>query len=146
MGRGEERGRCAFVMGWQVVVSLTAMGHRRRTQRTLACQQGLGLDRYVAWGKGSKVTPSIKVASIGCEPTHPTPPTPGMLTQTVVDVDEEGTVAAAVTGIMLTRSVAPQPEPPVELTFDRPFLFIIRHVPSGVPVFVGAVRAPPVAR
>lgn len=89
----------------------------------------------------------MKVASIVCKPTHTTPGAPGtLLTQTVVDVDEEGTVAAAVTGIMLTRSVAPQPEPPVELTFDRPFLFIIRHVPSGVPVFVGAVRAPPVAR
>lgn len=89
----------------------------------------------------------MKVASIVCKPSHPTPCAHGvLLTQTVVDVDEEGTVAAAVTGIMLTRSVAPQPEPPVELTFDRPFLFIIRHVPSGVPVFVGAVRAPPVAR
>lgn len=69
-----------------------------------------------------------------------------MLTQTVVDVDEEGTMAAAVTGIMLMHSSAREPEPPVEMTFDRPFLFIIRHVPSGVPVFLGAVCAPPVAR
>ncbi|KXZ55632.1 hypothetical protein GPECTOR_2g1182 [Gonium pectorale] len=58
----------------------------------------------------------------------------------VVEVDEEGTVAAAATRIMLTRSA--MPEPPRELVFDRPFAFIIRHNPTALPAFIGAVNDP----
>ncbi|PNH12429.1 Plasminogen activator inhibitor 1 [Tetrabaena socialis] len=57
----------------------------------------------------------------------------------VVEVDEEGTVAAAATAIMMTRSL---PMPPAELIFDRPFAFIIHHIPTGLPAFVGVVNDP----
>ena len=42
-----------------------------------------------------------------------------------IEVDEEGTVAAAATGmvIMMLRG---RPRPPMEITIDKPFLFFIR--------------------
>ena len=54
--------------------------------------------------------------------------------KTYVDVNEEGTEAAAVTnvGIMLTSAPAP-------VRFDRPFLFAIRERLSGTVVFMGKI-------
>jgi serpin B len=54
--------------------------------------------------------------------------------KTYVDVNEEGTEAAAVTnvGIMLTSAPAP-------IRFDRPFLFAIRERLSGTVVFMGKI-------
>ncbi|KXZ55631.1 hypothetical protein GPECTOR_2g1181 [Gonium pectorale] len=57
----------------------------------------------------------------------------------VVEVDEEGTVAAAATAVIMCLCV---PLPPAELVFDRPFAFIIRHNPTGLPAFIGAVNDP----
>ena len=54
-------------------------------------------------------------------------------------MDEEGTVAAAATAVMMTRSM---PMPPQELVFDRPFAFIIRHDATQLPAFVGIVNDP----
>ncbi|KXZ55634.1 hypothetical protein GPECTOR_2g1184 [Gonium pectorale] len=62
--------------------------------------------------------------------------------QAVVDVDEQGTVAAAATAVVMVMSVGVPPPPPPELVFDRPFAFIIRHNPTGLPVFIGAVNDP----
>jgi len=56
----------------------------------------------------------------------------------VIDVDEAGTEAAAVTVIqMLSRSGMFLHEEPIKLTFSRPFLFYLRDVKSKVPLFVG---------
>lgn len=57
----------------------------------------------------------------------------------VVEVDEEGTVAAAATAVMMVRSM---PLPAQELIFDRPFAFIIRHDATQLPAFVGIVNDP----
>lgn len=58
----------------------------------------------------------------------------------VIEVTEEGTVAVAATAaVMMTRSI---PRPPIELTFDRPFLMIITHIDTGVPLFISKVSAP----
>ncbi|KAG2501610.1 hypothetical protein HYH03_000115 [Edaphochlamys debaryana] len=59
----------------------------------------------------------------------------------VVEVDEEGTVAAAATGVIMLTSLE-IPSPPFELVFDRPFAFIIHHKPTGLPAFVGVVSDP----
>lgn len=61
--------------------------------------------------------------------------------QVVVDVDEKGTEAAAATAVAMMRAM---PIPPEEFIVDRPFLFIIVHVPSGVPAFAGLVNDPSV--
>jgi len=56
----------------------------------------------------------------------------------VIDVDEAGTEASAVTVIqMLSRSGMFLHEDPVRLFFTRPFLFYLRDVNMKVPLFVG---------
>lgn len=55
------------------------------------------------------------------------------------EVDEQGTKAAAATGIVGTRSVPP---PPIDVHFDRPFVFALWHVETGVPLFTGRVVDP----
>lgn len=54
-----------------------------------------------------------------------------------VQVDEEGTVAAAVTSVGLRTSSAPMP-----FVVDRPFLFAIRERASGAILFLGRVVDP----
>ena len=58
-----------------------------------------------------------------------------------VDVDELGTRAAAVTAIpMLAGASMPLEEPEfVEMTVDRPFIFVIADDASGVIAFAGVV-------
>lgn len=61
-----------------------------------------------------------------------------ILHKAVIDVDEAGTEAAAVTVIqMLSRSGMFLHEDPVRLFFTRPFLFYLRDVNMKVPLFVG---------
>jgi serpin B len=57
-----------------------------------------------------------------------------------VAVDEEGTEAAAATAVIVGTTSAPLFE--VQLTIDRPFIFIIRDIPSGQILFVGRVLNP----
>lgn len=57
-----------------------------------------------------------------------------------VDLDEEGTVATAVTEMLLLAACMMQEEPPVPIAFDRPFAFAIAA--GDVPVFVGRVVRP----
>ncbi|APW96746.1 proteinase inhibitor I4 serpin [Halobiforma lacisalsi AJ5] len=59
-----------------------------------------------------------------------------ILHQSFVDVDEEGTEAAAATAVLMAES-----GPPVqaEMTVDRPFLFYVRDRPTETPLFVGRV-------
>jgi len=57
-----------------------------------------------------------------------------------VAVDEKGTEAAAATGVIMEATGAPLFE--VNLTIDRPFIFLIRDLPSGQILFVGRVLDP----
>lgn len=58
--------------------------------------------------------------------------------KSVIDVDESGTEAAAVTIIqMLSRSGMFLHEDPIKLTFSRPFLFYLRDINIKIPLFVG---------
>lgn len=60
--------------------------------------------------------------------------------QAFVAVDEEGTEAAAATAVIMALSaVMPQGLP---LVIDRPFLFVIRDVPTGQILFLGRVLDP----
>ena len=57
-----------------------------------------------------------------------------------VSVDEEGTEAAAATGVVLgVRSINP---PPPIFTADHPFIFLIRHKSTGSILFMGRVVNP----
>lgn len=58
-----------------------------------------------------------------------------------VDVDEQGTEAAAATGVAVgVRAMRPQ-EPPT-FRADHPFAFFIRHNPTGTILFLGRVTNP----
>ncbi len=59
-----------------------------------------------------------------------------------VDVDEQGTEAAAATAIVFRPTAAFRAPPSVTLTVDRPFLFAIIHTRTGLPLFVGQVSHP----
>ena len=58
-----------------------------------------------------------------------------------VAVDEAGTEAAAATAVIMSRTAAPG-EPPMEVTIDRPFIFLIRDIDTGAILFVGRVMNP----
>ena len=54
-----------------------------------------------------------------------------------VSVDEAGTEAAAATAVIMELTA--MPDPPVELTIDSPFIFLIRDIETGAILFVGRV-------
>ncbi|MGD2113491.1 MAG: serpin family protein, partial [Acidobacteriota bacterium] len=58
-----------------------------------------------------------------------------------VRVDEAGTEAAAATAAMMAVTSMPIDEP-VRLIVDRPFLFFVRHRPTGAILFAGRVLDP----
>jgi len=65
--------------------------------------------------------------------------------ETYIDVDESGTVAAAVTAVeMLGSSAMPggPPPPPIVVNVDHPFVFLIKDEGTGAIVFVGSVANP----
>jgi serpin B len=60
-----------------------------------------------------------------------------------IDVNEEGTEAAAATAVIIKASARfMNTEPPVEMIVDRPFLFAITDMESGLPLFLGRVTDP----
>lgn len=58
-----------------------------------------------------------------------------------VSVDEAGTEAAAATAVVMQKTAA-LPSTPVEVTVDRPFIFLIRDIETGTILFVGRVIDP----
>jgi serpin B len=62
-----------------------------------------------------------------------------VLHKAFVSLDEAGTEAAAATAVILEEEA---PEPRVEVTIDRPFIFLIRDIETGAILFVGRVLNP----
>jgi serpin B len=64
--------------------------------------------------------------------------------KTFIAVDEKGTEAAAATAVAMVAGAALRspPPPPIEVKVDRPFIYAIQHVPSGVCLFLGRVTDP----
>lgn len=67
------------------------------------------------------------------------PAVDGLLHRCVVAVDENGTEAAAATGMMMAGSAPATPEP---LVVDRPFVFWIAERTTAAPLFLGVVIDP----
>ncbi len=60
--------------------------------------------------------------------------------QTFLDVDEKGTEAAAATAVTMVATSAapgPPPPPPFEFKADKPFLFMLRDMRTGLVLFIG---------
>jgi serpin B len=58
-----------------------------------------------------------------------------------IDVNEDGTTAAGATVILMGLESCPE-TPPVEIVFNRPFIFVIRDKPTGAILFMGRVSNP----
>jgi serine protease inhibitor len=63
-----------------------------------------------------------------------------VLHKAFVSVGEAGTEAAAATAVIMDRGA--MPDQPVEITIDRPFIFLIRDIETGAILFVGRVLNP----
>jgi serpin B len=59
-----------------------------------------------------------------------------------IDVDEQGTEAAAATAVAIKALAAFRRPPPVTMVVDRPFLFAIVHTATGLPLFLGQLSRP----
>jgi len=63
-----------------------------------------------------------------------------ILHKAVMEVTEEGTVAAAASVVMMkSRGMPP---PPIDMTFNRSFGMVVLHTPSMTPLFVARVNDP----
>ncbi len=64
--------------------------------------------------------------------------------KTFIAVDEKGTEAAAATAVAMMAGTALRspPPPPIEVKVDRPFVYAIQHLSSGVCLFLGRVTDP----
>lgn len=67
-----------------------------------------------------------------------------VLHKAFIEVDEKKTEAAAASAVQITESAAlpEEPEEPIEMRIDRPFIFLIRDIQSGAILFVGRVMDP----
>ncbi len=65
-----------------------------------------------------------------------------VMQKSYVDVNEEGTEAAAVTTVIAVTSIVMHPLPPFEMIVNRPFVFMIADRVTGVILFAGIVNDP----
>lgn len=74
------------------------------------------------------------------------PPPPAFISaiihKTYVDLNEEGTEAAAVTALMMAGSAMPVPAPPFKMAVDRPFMFALVNRQSKALIFAGIMADP----
>lgn len=60
-----------------------------------------------------------------------------ILQKTYLNVDEAGTEAAAVTGIMMLRACAAIPQRPIQMKCNHPFWFLLVDA-NNQPIFVAS--------
>lgn len=61
--------------------------------------------------------------------------------KTYIELNEEGTKAAAVTGVEMQNEMAPAPKELKEVILDRPFVYAIVDAKTGIPVFIGTLNS-----
>lgn len=64
-----------------------------------------------------------------------------VLQKATITVDEEGTEAAAATAVIVGVESMPMDEP-ISVVIDRPFFFLIQHIPTNTILFMGHVVQP----
>ena len=62
--------------------------------------------------------------------------------KTFIDVNEEGTEAAAVTAVVVVRTTSVGGDQPLVLRFNRPFIFVIYEKHTGSIMFMGKIMKP----
>lgn len=91
-------------------------------------------DDLIALGMPLAFSPQADFSPVSSEPEFVLS---AVIHKTYVDVNERGTEAAAVTIPMMCGAGMPQQV--VEFTVDRPFLFLIRDLPTSTTLFMGRV-------
>jgi serpin B len=64
-----------------------------------------------------------------------------ILHKTYIEVGEEGTRAAAVTGVYLDYGGTYLEQPKI-VSLDRPFVYLIYDVENSLPIFIGTLNDP----
>lgn len=91
-----------------------------------------------AMGISKAFTPEADFSEMTKEPVHIS----SVLHKTHIELDRNGTKAAAVTAIAVAKSSAPMnTEPPKEVYLNRPFIYSIVEVSTGLPIFMGVVNS-----
>ena len=62
--------------------------------------------------------------------------------KTFIEVNEEGTEAAAVTSVRIAQTAARMPDRPFQMLVDRPFFCAIRDNETGTVLFMGSIKEP----
>lgn len=65
-----------------------------------------------------------------------------VIQEACIDVDERGTEAAAATAVVMAAAADMAAHHPLVVTFDHPFWFCIRDIPTGALLFIGRVVDP----
>jgi serine protease inhibitor len=91
-------------------------------------------------GMGVAFTPSADFSKMVAPPY--TAAISDVLHKTFVEVNEEGTEAAAVTGVKMMMTAMPRPEDKFSFVCDHPFLCAIRDDVTGAVLFLGAIYDP----
>ncbi len=73
---------------------------------------------------------------------HGTPLISDVVHKTALEVDEEGTKAAAATGVIMGVTAMPMPQEPFVMKVDHPFLLAITDRPTGAILFLGTIVVP----
>lgn len=89
-----------------------------------------------ALGMGSAFGPGADFGPMGLKGVQIS----AVVHKAVLDVDEQGTTAAAATGVTMTASI--EFPPPPTMRVDRPFFCMIRDSITGAVLFEGVIRAP----
>ncbi|KAJ1698590.1 hypothetical protein LUZ63_007102 [Rhynchospora breviuscula] len=93
---------------------------------------GLGLP-FIPTGDLSEMVDSPEFSQYYVESIHH---------QCFVEVNEEGTEAAAASAVLVAVCMPPPGPPPVDFVADHPFLFLIREDRSGLVLFMGYMFNP----
>ncbi len=62
--------------------------------------------------------------------------------KTFIEVNEEGTEAAAATSVAMVATTSAEPESPFEMIVDRPFFLAIVDGKTGLVLFMGSIVNP----
>jgi serpin B len=96
----------------------------------------------IALGMGKAFSPTEADFSAMCTVHEQNVYIDDVLHKTFIEVNEEGTEAAAVTAVkMKLTAVAEKPEP-FQMIVDRPFFVVIRDNETGLVLFMGSIVEP----
>ncbi|MFJ6215303.1 serpin family protein [Streptomyces sp. NPDC092296] len=94
-------------------------------------------------GVRSAFGPAADFTGIPADPKEPPLSVQSVVQKVHLAVDEQGTTAAAASGVSVRVASAARPPGTVaEMRVDRPFLFLIREVTTGQALFLGQVTDP----